>query len=131
MDSIESQLDALASCSGDQLLPYSLATSSLLCQHHCDRLELLSKLGEHPVTVGLNHLKASCGWAHRHRTVFIFMLGSREMELHIFFGFASTSTTPKRKRITTADAMWQHTRKPQGSESECAGPKQDLVFYCK
>ncbi|KAK2685873.1 hypothetical protein QWA68_015074 [Fusarium oxysporum] len=44
---------------------------------------------------------------------------------------SSTSTTPKRKRITTADAMWQHTRKPQGSESERAGPKQDLVFYCK
>uniref|UniRef100_A0A0D2XSP0 HAT C-terminal dimerisation domain-containing protein n=1 Tax=Fusarium oxysporum (strain Fo5176) TaxID=660025 RepID=A0A0D2XSP0_FUSOF len=43
----------------------------------------------------------------------------------------STSTTPKRKRITTADATWQHTRKPQGSESERAGPKQDLVFYCK
>ncbi|KAJ0124164.1 Uncharacterized protein HZ326_31420, partial [Fusarium oxysporum f. sp. albedinis] len=44
---------------------------------------------------------------------------------------SSTSTTPKRKRITTADATWQHTRKPQGSEPERAGPKQDLVFYCK
>ncbi|KAH6954049.1 hypothetical protein BKA56DRAFT_625265 [Ilyonectria sp. MPI-CAGE-AT-0026] len=31
---------------------------------------------------------------------------------------SSTSTTPKRKRITTADATWQHTRKPQGSEPE-------------
>ncbi|PTD02498.1 hypothetical protein FCULG_00012869 [Fusarium culmorum] len=44
---------------------------------------------------------------------------------------SSTSTTPKRKRITTADATWQHTRKPQGSEPERAGPKKDLVFYCK
>ncbi|KAJ3454605.1 hypothetical protein MRS44_013205 [Fusarium solani] len=44
---------------------------------------------------------------------------------------SSASTTPKRKRITTADATWQHTRKPQGSEPERAGPKQDLVFYCK
>ncbi|KAK2685302.1 hypothetical protein QWA68_015945 [Fusarium oxysporum] len=44
---------------------------------------------------------------------------------------SSTSTTPKRKRITTADATWQHTQKPQGSEPERAGPKQDLVFYCK
>ncbi|KAG7403201.1 hypothetical protein Forpe1208_v016468 [Fusarium oxysporum f. sp. rapae] len=39
----------------------------------------------------------------------------------------STSTTPKRKRITTADATWQPTRKPRGSESERAGPKQDLI----
>ncbi|KAL6411780.1 hypothetical protein AUP68_04157 [Ilyonectria robusta] len=44
---------------------------------------------------------------------------------------SSTSTTPKRKRISTADATWQHTRKPQGSEPERAGLKQDLVFYCK
>ncbi|KAH8658905.1 hypothetical protein BGZ61DRAFT_567391 [Ilyonectria robusta] len=29
---------------------------------------------------------------------------------------SSTSITPKRKRITTADATRQHTRKPQGSE---------------
>ncbi|KAH8656406.1 hypothetical protein BGZ61DRAFT_486627 [Ilyonectria robusta] len=43
---------------------------------------------------------------------------------------SSTSTTPKRKRITTADATWQYTRKPRGSEPERAGPKQDLVFYC-
>lgn len=43
----------------------------------------------------------------------------------------STSTNSKRKRTTTAEATWQHTRKPHGSEPERAGLKQDLVFYCK
>ncbi|RKK88924.1 hypothetical protein BFJ68_g16833 [Fusarium oxysporum] len=36
---------------------------------------------------------------------------------------SSTSKTPKRKRITTADATWQHTRKPQGSEPLLALPE--------
>ncbi|PVH93321.1 hypothetical protein DM02DRAFT_501822, partial [Periconia macrospinosa] len=43
----------------------------------------------------------------------------------------STCTNPKRKRTTTAEATWQHTRKPRGSYPERDGPKQELVFYCK
>ncbi|KAH8695872.1 hypothetical protein GQ44DRAFT_634427, partial [Phaeosphaeriaceae sp. PMI808] len=43
----------------------------------------------------------------------------------------STFTNPKRKRTTTAEATWQHTRKPRGSDPERDGPKQELVFYCK
>ena len=37
----------------------------------------------------------------------------------------------KWKHITTAEATWQHTQKPQGSDLKRAGPKHDLVFYCK
>lgn len=44
---------------------------------------------------------------------------------------SSTSTSSKRKRITTADSTWEHTRKPEGVEPERAGPRQNLVFYCK
>ncbi|KAJ3542076.1 hypothetical protein NM208_g2342 [Fusarium decemcellulare] len=44
---------------------------------------------------------------------------------------SSASTTSKRKRITITDATWQYTRKPQGSEPERVGPKQDVVFCCK
>jgi hypothetical protein len=44
---------------------------------------------------------------------------------------SSASINPKRKRITTAEATWQHTQKPQGSDPKRAGPKHDLVFYCK
>lgn len=44
---------------------------------------------------------------------------------------SSTSTSSKRKRITTADSTWEQTRKPEGVEPERAGPRQNLVFYCK
>ena len=42
-----------------------------------------------------------------------------------------TNSTSKRKRITTAEATWEHTRRPRDSEPERGWPKQDLVFYCK
>ncbi|OAQ57444.1 ribonuclease H-like protein [Pochonia chlamydosporia 170] len=42
-----------------------------------------------------------------------------------------TNSTSKRKRMTTAEATWEHTRRPRATEPERGGPKQDLVFYCK
>ena len=37
----------------------------------------------------------------------------------------------KQKCITTAEATWQHTQKPQGSNPKHARLKHNLVFYCK
>ncbi|KJZ68291.1 hypothetical protein HIM_12320 [Hirsutella minnesotensis 3608] len=44
---------------------------------------------------------------------------------------SGTPVASKRKRVTTADATWEHTRRPQESEPLRAGPKNNLVFYCK
>src|SRR6266480_3548699 len=42
-----------------------------------------------------------------------------------------SSTLPKQKRTRTADSTWKHTWEPQGSETERAGSRNNLVYYCK
>ena len=38
---------------------------------------------------------------------------------------------PKKARIRSAQATWEHTRKPKGDELERGGKRNDLVYYCK
>jgi hypothetical protein len=42
-----------------------------------------------------------------------------------------SSTSQKKQRDCTAKTTWEHTRKPQGSEPERAGPRKERIYYCK
>ncbi|TKA66974.1 hypothetical protein B0A49_12347 [Cryomyces minteri] len=44
---------------------------------------------------------------------------------------SSTTKSKKRKRVTTANTTWEHTRKPQGAEPGRVGRKHELIYYCK
>jgi hypothetical protein len=38
---------------------------------------------------------------------------------------------PKKSRLRSAQATWEHSREPEGDEPICGGKRNDLVYYCK